>query len=62
VQHGFNGFVFPFGNIDAMADAMTKLIDDAEMRVQMGERSRELSRRFQTQSHGGVVDSLLARL
>jgi len=42
VQAGTNGFVFPYGNISALAEKMELLIGNPTLRDQMGRASREI--------------------
>ena len=46
VAPGRNGFVFPAGDSEALADALRALVGYAERRAQFGERSRELVGRY----------------
>ena len=57
VQEGKNGFVFPFGDVGALCDAIEKLLD-ANTRQQFGACSHEISKRFQEQAHEGVLQEL----
>ncbi|MBN1588254.1 MAG: glycosyltransferase family 4 protein, partial [Pirellulales bacterium] len=42
VRDGFNGLLIPARNSVALAEALTKLIDDRKLRQQMGSRGREM--------------------
>jgi glycosyltransferase involved in cell wall biosynthesis len=42
VRHGDNGFVFRFGDVDALAAHLDALASDAELRRRMSERSRQI--------------------
>ncbi|HYM70770.1 MAG TPA: glycosyltransferase family 4 protein [bacterium] len=42
VRDGENGFVYPAGDADALADALRRVLRDPERRAQMGVRSREI--------------------
>jgi glycosyltransferase involved in cell wall biosynthesis len=46
VHDGFNGFVYPAGNVEALAHCLRRLIDDAELRTQMGENSLRLIQQY----------------
>ena len=41
-EHGVTGLHFEEGNVEAAASAIAKLLDDAERRVEMGERAKEV--------------------
>lgn len=43
VVEGENGFLVPVKSVDALAEAMQKFIDDPELAVRMGKRSREIA-------------------
>ncbi len=43
VIDGENGFLVPVKSIDALVDAMQKFINDPELAVRMGKRSREIA-------------------
>jgi glycosyltransferase involved in cell wall biosynthesis len=59
LRDGENGFLVPAGDVDAAADALTRLASDPGLRERMGARSRELVRGF---GYGPSVDNLLAAL
>ena len=42
VREGKNGFVFPAGDVDALADRLRTLLADAELRRKMGAESRRM--------------------
>jgi glycosyltransferase involved in cell wall biosynthesis len=42
VRNGENGFLVPVRDVDALASALRKLIDNAELRQEMGGRGREI--------------------
>lgn len=42
VRHGDNGFVFRFGDVDALAAHLDTLAGDPDLRTRMGARSREI--------------------
>ncbi len=46
VRDGENGFVYPCGNIGALAEAMQGLAADPKLRLQMGRRSLEIIQDF----------------
>jgi glycosyltransferase involved in cell wall biosynthesis len=46
VQDGENGFVYPVGDLGALARSLARLIGDADLRRRMGIRSREIVAEF----------------
>lgn len=42
VLDGENGLLIPFGNVEAMADVLARLMDDATLRASLGEAGRRL--------------------
>ncbi|MEO1287478.1 MAG: glycosyltransferase family 4 protein [Chloroflexota bacterium] len=42
-HHGENGFLFPVGDMDALINALSKLIESPQLRQQMGQRGREIA-------------------
>jgi glycosyltransferase involved in cell wall biosynthesis len=42
VLDGENAFIYPAGDADALATSMTRLVDDASLRMRMAERSRQI--------------------
>lgn len=64
VIDGLNGYLIPIKNSDALADAIVKLIEDSEMRQQMGRNAREFAEtRFDIKDvvdvHLRVYDSII---
>jgi len=41
VDDGVNGFLFPMGNVDALAGRLEKMLADRDLREKMGRRARE---------------------
>jgi len=50
IRHGVDGLLVENGNVDALAAALDRLIDDPTTRRQMSESAREVVERFSTQS------------
>jgi glycosyltransferase involved in cell wall biosynthesis len=46
VRDGENGFVYPCGDVGALAKAIRKLANDPDLRLRMGRRSREIIQEF----------------
>jgi glycosyltransferase involved in cell wall biosynthesis len=42
VEEGVNGFIVPMKNVEKLAEAIEKLINDKEMRLRMGDASRRM--------------------
>ena len=66
VDHGRTGLVVDFGDIKGLADAMTHLLTDADLRVKMGAAARiEADRRFRAEAVArqtrAVYDQILGR-
>lgn len=57
VRHGWNGFLVPPRDSDALARSILQLLGDAELRREMGERSRQRAECEFSQEH--VVESTL---
>lgn len=62
VQEGKNGFVFPCGNIAALAEKIRILLGDTEKRRTFGEYSHRIADRFQRRSHGGFVNEMIEKI
>jgi glycosyltransferase involved in cell wall biosynthesis len=62
VQIGVNGDVYPFGNIEELANRLQAMCQSQETRAKMGNISRKNSVMFQNRSHGFVIDELIERL
>ncbi len=46
IQNGENGLLVPFGDTDALAIAIEKILENAELRARLGARAKESSTRF----------------
>ncbi|MBI1881130.1 MAG: glycosyltransferase family 4 protein [Chloroflexi bacterium] len=57
-----NGFTFEWGNVMVLADALEQLIYSAELRRQMGARSRQIAHRFSWREVGHTYFNLLNSL
>jgi glycosyltransferase involved in cell wall biosynthesis len=56
VEPGWNGFVVPHGGVGELADAISALVGDAELRARFGARSREIVARYSIEAcAGGIV-------
>jgi len=61
VRNGVNGFVYPMGNIEALADCITRVITNDVVRDEMGQRSLEIIKRWgPEESVKGVLSCLSA--
>ncbi len=66
VEDGVNGFLFPNGDVDALADRISRLLSDPELRARMGAAGREkVERLYNRERHyeliSGVYDDVLGR-
>lgn len=59
VQIGKNGFVYPFGDINAMATEVIKLMEDKDLYNRFSKHSETISRGFQKRAHGQSVLDLI---
>jgi glycosyltransferase involved in cell wall biosynthesis len=63
VEHGQNGLLVPFGDVDALADAIYELLTDDERAQQMGKKARCIAmERFDEQKVFEKVEAEYARL
>jgi glycosyltransferase involved in cell wall biosynthesis len=62
VQQGKNGFVYPFGDINALADKIEWMISHPAERKAFGITSHEISLQFQQRSHVLFADELINQL
>lgn len=46
IRDGVDGLLVPAGDIDALADAMVRVLGDAEFAAKLGEQAREVTERF----------------
>jgi glycosyltransferase involved in cell wall biosynthesis len=61
VRPGWNGCVVPAGDPAALADALGRLVTDAELRREYGERGKELVSEYSIEAcAGGIVAACLA--
>lgn len=49
IRHEVDGLLVPPGDIDALADAMVRLLSDPDLAGRLGERAREVTERFSAQ-------------
>lgn len=59
VMDGYNGFVYPTGNFDAMLVKVKVLQQDKELRAQFGERARDYAVEAQKLSHFTAIETAL---
>lgn len=61
VESGWNGFVFPFQDVDAFSEALGRLIEDELLRREFGLRSLERIAGYSVRSCAdGIISALLA--
>jgi len=59
VRDGENGFVYPCGDVRALAEAIRKLVNDPDLRLRMGKRSFEIIQGFTYEKcAGGILKAL----
>ncbi|MDD4857652.1 MAG: glycosyltransferase family 4 protein [Candidatus Krumholzibacteria bacterium] len=59
VQHGGNGFLFEPGDAGALAEALSKLIDDGDLRARFGIESRRRAERlFSLENHIRAIEAV----
>ena len=59
VHEGDNGFVYPVGDVSALADALRRLLADPVRRARMGARSREIVAGFSYDADvAGILEAL----
>ncbi len=59
VRNGENGFVYPAGDTQALADALSRVLASPERRLQMGARSREIVSAYSYDADvRGILDAL----
>ncbi|MES2628592.1 MAG: glycosyltransferase family 4 protein, partial [Bacteroidota bacterium] len=54
VQIGKNGFIYPFGDLEHLADLVTRFQDE-RLREQFSDHSHHISEKFQQRSHFGAL-------
>lgn len=58
VEHNVNGLLTPLGDIDALAQAILRVITDEKLRSSLGRRGRELAlRRFDQRTVFALVQA-----
>ena len=63
VEHGVNGYLVPSGQVEPLADCITRLIGDPEQRRAMGARGRErVKRQFSFQVQAAAYRRLLGNV
>lgn len=61
VKSGWNGFIFPHQDVDALADALSRLIENEKKRREFGLRSLDLVSKYSVEACAdGIVTALLA--
>lgn len=62
VQEGKSGFVYPCGDITALAGHIKRLAQQPAERMALGQYAHTIAEAFQQQAHGGVIDSLISKV
>ena len=64
VEDGHNGFVFERGNVDALADALERIVDDRERAAEMGRNATAVTERYSreraSEDWRRILDGLMA--
>jgi glycosyltransferase involved in cell wall biosynthesis len=59
VKDGENGFIYPVGEIEKLADCLLKLLSDSELKTKMGKRSLEIIHKWSyTEDIEGIIAAL----
>jgi glycosyltransferase involved in cell wall biosynthesis len=59
VRDGENGFVYPCGDVRALAETVRNLANDPDLRLRMGKRSFEIIQDFTYEKcAGGILQAL----
>lgn len=61
VRDGVDGFLYPPGDVGALADRLRTLLDDPALRARMGAAGREGAARFSPSAHATAVAAVLDR-
>ncbi len=59
---GENGFLYPWGDVEALARALSRLVVDSDLRRRMGQRSMELADAWSLEAGADAVVSALTTL
>jgi len=59
VKDGENGFIYPVGEIEKLADCLLKLLSDSELKTKMGKRSLEIIHKW---SYAEDIEGILTAL
>jgi glycosyltransferase involved in cell wall biosynthesis len=62
VEDGRNGLLVTLGDVDGLAAALQRLLDDEPLRARMGENARMDAQRFDTERVGALFEDVLRRL
>ena len=62
VKDGETGLLYPHSDIDAMADAIVRLLKDKELRTKLGEQSMAWSRKFTWDKAADEVEAMMGRI
>lgn len=62
IREGIDGFLAPPEDVDALAAALSRLMDDADLRAQMGQRAAEITQRFGAERVMQMWDDLLTNV
>jgi glycosyltransferase involved in cell wall biosynthesis len=62
VKHGYNGFLVAPGDVNGLSLAIKKLIEDEQLRLEMGTKGRAISRNYGVEGMIKKIDDLYTSL
>jgi glycosyltransferase involved in cell wall biosynthesis len=62
IDNGENGLLVEFKNVDALADAITRFIEDEDLRRRCGPAAAETAKRYRIEEVGPMWDELFAEV
>jgi glycosyltransferase involved in cell wall biosynthesis len=63
VEHGASGLLVDYGDVDGMAAALVEILRDGQLRLQMGQRGREMAKeRYRSDAVAGKTREAYLRL
>lgn len=62
VKEGENGYVFPFGDINALSAAIEKLVNNMDVRRVFSDNSHKRGVQFQEMAHRGIIEKIISTM